>query len=126
MGNDSKHLAVVNNHLWGTTLSRVGFGKAAEILPPDIYFSMLSCHSQQSEYGLIKCPKYFSLEGELVCCLLHCGAQTLSMELFNPPKSPTARPVWDLQRSIFWSLNHSQAHVQLRMQEEIPKARFAW
>lgn len=101
MGNDSKHLAVVNNHLWGTTLSQVSYGKAAENLALEINFSVLSCHSQQSEYGLIKCPKYFSLEGGLTHCLLRCGAQTLSLELLKPPESPTASPARDLQRSIF-------------------------
>lgn len=68
---------------------------------------MLSCCSQQSEYGLIKCPKYFSLEGGLPCCLLCCGAaflrdaqptkksycpaqQRISREAFSDP-SNTAR-----------------------------------
>lgn len=59
MGNDSKHLAVVNNNLWGTTLSQLSHGKAAEVLALEINFSALSCCSQQSEYGPIKCPKYF-------------------------------------------------------------------
>lgn len=123
MGNDSKHLVVVNNHLWDMTLSQLSHGKAAEILALEINFSVLSCCSQQSEYGLTKCPKYFSLEGGLACCLLHCGAQTLSLELPNSSKSSIASPARDLQRSIFWSLKHSQAHLQLRTQEEIPKAR---
>lgn len=119
MGNNSKHPEVV---ICGAQLSRVSCGKAAEILALEINFSVLSCCSQQSEYGLIKCPKYFSLEDGLAHCLLHCRA--LSLELLNSPKSPTASPARDLQRSIFWSLKHSQAHLQLRMQEEIPKATF--
>lgn len=104
--------------------SRVSCGKAAEILALEINFSVLSCCSQQSEYGLIKCPKHFSLEGGLAHCLLHCGAQTLSLELLNSLKSPTASPARDLQRSIFWSFTHSQLHLQQKMQEGIPKASF--
>lgn len=108
----------------GHNSGQVGCGKAAEILALEINFSVLSCCSQQSEGGLSKGPKYFSLEGGLACCLLCCGAQTLSLELLKPPKSPTASPARDLQRSIFCSFKHSQDRLQQRMQEGIPKARF--
>lgn len=117
-----------NTLQWSTTIcgasGQVGCGKAAEILALEINFSVLSCCSQQSEGGLSKGPKYFSLEGGLACCLLCCGAQTLSLELLKPPKSPTASPARDLQRSIFCSFKHSQDRLQQRMQEGIPKARF--
>lgn len=55
---------------------------------------MLSCCSQQSEYGLIKCPKYFSLEGGLPCCLLCCGAA------FLRDAQPTRKSYYPAQRWI--------------------------
>lgn len=70
MGNDSKHLSVVNNHLWGTTLSQAGCGKAAEILALEINFSVLSCHSQSLDMGWssVQNTSLWKVDLHAACC----------------------------------------------------------
>lgn len=60
-----------------------------------------------------------------MCCLLRLWS-SFPWRCSTHQKVLLPSPVKDLQRSIFWSLKHSQTHLQLKMQEETPKARFVF
>lgn len=122
--------------LWGQqpavgqeSQSWVSCGKTAEIPALDINFSVLSCHSQQSEKQdsskelnldrlSTKTTPLWKRDSHTACC----GAQTLPLALLNQPKSPSTSLARYLQRSISWPLHHSQAHVQLNTRRD-PKSK---